>query len=299
MRALAAAIMASRYQAAGIISLTGLLAFYVPPLTTISGAAMALVALRLGPVGAMPVLGMAILITGVVSSILLGNPLLGVITLLVTWLPAMLSARVLRTYANQTALLIAVALFAAVFALGLRFYTGDVAAWWQEILGPAVDTMLSDMDAEKKAGIIEQVSVRLNSFFAAVLMINYMLIMLLGRWWQALLYNPGGFREEFCSLGLPREAMLIVLIIGGLAGMNPEYNYFDDLLYIVVMMFMFQGLAVTHSVVKSRNLHRTVLIITYVLLALASSLMVFLLAGLGMLDSLLDIRRLRRSESPH
>jgi hypothetical protein len=290
--------MANRYQAAGIISLTGLLSFYVPPLATISGAAIALVALSLGPAASMQVLAVAMLIAGLVSSIVLGNPVAGVATLLVTWLPAVIGARVLRTYSSQTILLVAVALMAAVFALGLRWYAGDVAVWWKQMLGPGVDMLLTDMSPDRKAAIIEEVAVRLNSFFAAVLLVNYMVIMLLARWWQALLYNPGGFRKEFCALRLPRETMFVVLLIGGLAGLDPEYNYFDDLLYIVVMMFLFQGLAVAHSVVKSRNLHRMVLIITYVLLALASSLMVFLLAGLGMLDSLLDIRRLRQSESP-
>ena len=77
------------------------------------------------------------------------------------------------------------------------------------------------------------------------------LCLLLARYWQAALYNPGGFGEEFRALALPRMVALgLALAAIALAALGSEYRTW-------AMMFMvpltFAGLALVHARVKWRG----------------------------------------------
>src|SRR5690606_2484533 len=44
---------------------------------------------------------------------------------------------------------------------------------------------------------------------AALIAMNALLALLIGRWWQAMLYNPGGFRAEFYEFRLGKNLALV------------------------------------------------------------------------------------------
>ncbi len=60
---------------------------------------------------------------------------------------------------------------------------------------------------------------------------------------------------------------------------------------VVIAVYLFQGLAVAHGVVKRRNAGRGWLIALYVLLFFAFARIAVLVALLGMLDAWVDLRR--------
>lgn len=113
------------------------------------------------------------------------------------------------------------------------------------------------------------------------------LSLLLARWWQALLYNPGGFRSEFHQLRLP-PVMAVGLMVAaiGVASMGGEYLFWT---VIFTMPLGIAALALVHGVVGSKGLGRSVLIATYLLLLLVGWFKLVLLL-LALIDSFVNFR---------
>ncbi|MDT8398543.1 MAG: hypothetical protein RQ899_08015 [Pseudomonadales bacterium] len=116
-------------------------------------------------------------------------------------------------------------------------------------------------------------------------MVLVILCLLLARWWQALLYNPGGFGEEFRQLRLdPRFALLLVILMGaGLLSVPPLNQW----LAILSVPPLISALALAHSVVALKKLGSHWLVLCYALVVLMAPALVIL----GLLDSLLDFRK--------
>src|SRR5690606_29681664 len=87
--------------------------------------------------------------------------------------------------------------------------------------------------------------------------------LVIGRYWQALLYNPGGFREEFHQLRLdPRMMLLLMGLFGlGLLGVKPV----DSWTMVFSVAPALCGLALAHWVVAARQLSPAVLVLTYLI----------------------------------
>lgn len=77
------------------------------------------------------------------------------------------------------------------------------------------------------------------------------LCLLLGRYWQAVLYNPNGFGDEFRQLRFaPAIAGVLALIALGVASLGVEYRTWA---VIGVLPLNFAGLALVHARVKARG----------------------------------------------
>ena len=118
------------------------------------------------------------------------------------------------------------------------------------------------------------------SHFATVIM-----CLVLARWWQAVLYNPGGFKTEFHQLRLePEFAILLAgFILAAIAGVPPLSSW----LAIMCIPPLLGGLALMHNLVAFKKLGFSWLILAY-LLALFVSPMVIIL---GLIDSIMNFRK--------
>ncbi|MFG6666924.1 hypothetical protein ACGK9R_07415 [Halomonas sp. HNIBRBA4712] len=113
----------------------------------------------------------------------------------------------------------------------------------------------------------------------------------LGRSWQAGLYNPGGFREEFHALRLsPKEfALLAVLGVLGLVLGG------EAILIVGWVPMLVAGIALVHGFIGLKGMNGLWLAVFYVLLitTLPTILIVLLL---GLIDTFANVRaRLTRS----
>ena len=117
----------------------------------------------------------------------------------------------------------------------------------------------------------------------------------LGRWWQSLLYNPGGIGEEFRKLRLPIPVAFGLLLLGwgfGLAGML-------EWVLLVTVPLVVVGLVLVHSLASQRGWNSLVMVVFYVLLVFLVQIIYLMLVVMALLDSLLDFRRVaRQPESP-
>lgn len=276
MRGLAEYIMSGRLQAATVAVLFGL----IPGMFIISGATVALVTLRRGWSDGVQILLWAVLPAGLQWK--LGNPGAALILLGI-----MLASLVLRSTRSWQATAVVLVLGGLCSQLSLPLQQA-----YLDRVGEAVNTLQTNglalqmvVDGEVVTANADQLIAALLQFYGPYQMLMMLVCVLLGRYWQALLYNPGGFREEFHTLRFDWRlmALLLVLVGAGLYGQAP----LDEWLMMFCMVPILDGLAVLHKVVAHRSMGTTWLVLAYLLLFIAAPAFVVL----GFADSVVDFRK--------
>jgi hypothetical protein len=113
-------------------------------------------------------------------------------------------------------------------------------------------------------------------------------VAMLSRYWQAALYNPGGFRREFHGFRLSRGVAalcVLLLLVAPVIGINPML-----LGWVAGLPLLVAGIALVHGVVGRRNASNLWLVVFYALLVVQGFTISLLLMLLAIVDSWLDIR---------
>jgi len=141
---------------------------------------------------------------GVLASVGLGARLAGPGFLAVLWAPLWALALVLRVTRNLALTAQGAALIGLLILLGLHLATEDPAAYWVGILEPlrAQPGRRGVIAEAASQALIEGLSRWLTGAFAGEPLRAVPAGVASGRWWQAVLYNPGGFGAEFRGLRL-------------------------------------------------------------------------------------------------
>ena len=298
MRAFANFIMAGRLRAMLVAATSAVLSLLLPPVTAVlayvgAGAVM-LVTLRMGPSEGARIMGGALLATGLFGWLALGHPVPVVIATLILWFPAWVLATVLR---NSQSLAWTLQLATAMALLGVvlaHVLVGDLAGRWQQVLQPLADlaAQQADLSQEQTQALLVQVSGLMTGAVAATLLLGLMLSLALGRGWQALLYNPGGFRQEFHDLALPgwMGAAALGCLLGARFAAGEAGNLLLQLGLVALVPFLFVGLAVLHATAARLELKPLWLVALYVLLLFLPQALV-LVVVLGVLDGWFRFRR--------
>ena len=198
MRALATYIMRGRMQAiSAAVGFMGLSLIF-PLFSYISAATVALVVLRLGWRETLVVTGGALLATSAVAWITLGDPGVGASFALVVWVPIIVLAVVLRQTMSLPITLAVAATLGALGVLAIYATVDDPAGWWRESVIQVIQTQVIDsagLDAEQSQTwrvTLDQMANVMTGIVVAWFVLSSVLSLLLARWWQAMLYNPGG-----------------------------------------------------------------------------------------------------------
>jgi len=271
--------------------LFGALSHKILILAPFSAAWVALYLMRKGALPGLHVAAATAAITLLAGMFLQTRPGLNYPVLLFLLPPVYLGAWLLRVYAEQGIALTAIALCAAVAALGVEIFSGDAVTWWGEWLKMAIRNV---PDASYEGFEVNNSLVFVNGLAAMLLGMAGSGALLLGRWLQALLYNPGGFRDEFQTLRIPTwvaPAWIVVTIILGAIKSNFAY----DLGLVGAMLYFFQGMAILHySAARAEN-GRYYLIPPYVLLFIMPQFVIVGFACVGLTDPLINYRKFVKS----
>ena len=242
MKALASFVMRGRFQALVVtVAGAGSLLF-----CWISAAVLALVTLRKGVGQGAWLLAWAVLPAGALFYAY-GDS--GPLTLL---LGTTVLAVVLRQSVNLPLAVLACAPVGIVTGLGIAAFGGVyldqlvtvfsefLATMEQQLSQGGSQVVLARPDAAQIAGML-----------GAGTAVSSVLCLLLARYWQAALYNPGGFGQEFRALYYP-PAIAAGLLLGAVAltGMGPQYRTWA---MICVVPLALAGFALVHARVKWRG----------------------------------------------
>lgn len=287
MREIASFILASRWRAVLAAAGFGLGGVYFLPLILLSAAAVGLVTLRRGGWEGLLTLGAASVLTGAIFWFLPPRPGFAFPLVFALWPPVWIGAMVLRYTSSQGASLTVMGVLTVIYVVAMHAITGGaVVDFWRSWLERAI----ANVPGATVEGFDYEGTLRLlNGLVAMIYGMSAFAALLLARWWQALLYYPGGFKSEFLALRTPR--FLLPALIAGmwLAGYFSQL-VLADLVLVALAIYLFQGLAVVHAVISLRDLSGFWLALVYGLLVLIPQYGIVGLAWLGAIDSLFDLR---------
>ncbi|AKN28671.1 hypothetical protein [Stutzerimonas stutzeri] len=281
MRALAEFIMRGRMQAIFVVAGAAAL----PMLFWLSAAAGSLVLLRRGLNDALSVLVWAVI--PALAWWYFGDPR----TLLVL-LGSLGLALLLRSHASWVRVMVCSVGLGLLYVWALGAVFGEpiaaLASELQKVLPDALSGAYQQLSVEERGRLESLLVPVLTGLLAALLQIVTLLSLMLGRYWQAALYNPGGFGSEFRALRFP-PILAMLLLVGMLLGPNLGAQL-AVLTPLCSVPLVFAGLALMHGLVAQGRLPRFWLVGLYVTLVLFMQLIYPLLAVLAIVDSLFDFR---------
>jgi hypothetical protein len=291
MRKIAAFIMAGRLQAVTVAVLLSILSVVMPPLTLLSGSAVALVALRKGGTQALLVMGWGTALLAVLSLGLLGQLQFGLFYGLAQWLPVLAFALLLRRTASWALVMQALGVVGVVGVLAAHVRYPNIAQFWQGVLQVSLQDTLQrvGMNADQAATAIKHMAQYFTGIFAISLALSISMSLVLARAWQAMLYNPGGFREEFTRWRMSPLLAGAMLVVAAVALLSRN-TLLVELMIVGLVPFLMQALGLVHGLVKQAGLNVGWLVGLYALLLFATLQMAALLAAVGIADCFVDIR---------
>lgn len=278
MRELAQFAMKGPRYAAGI----ALVACMVPMMFWIGAATLALVTLRHGASQGLNVFAWAAA-PSLAWWLGLHDP-----TAMVVLVSTFAMAMVLRASVSMRKTL----LFGFGFSIVLGVLTPVLMPETIELLLSATDEILKQLAADAELEVTDELvtsfQALLVAFFAASFFVMSIVSLFIARWWQAALFNPGGWREEFHQLRLGSFEMAVIIaamLLGPSIGLDGYILLFSGLVPIVVC-----GLALVHGLVGKKNLGGHWMVGFYVLAVVLFPTLIAIVALLAMLDSAIDIR---------
>lgn len=290
MRALAEFIMRGRMQATLVVAGCAAL----PLLYWLGAAAGCLVLLRRGLKDALGVLALGLL-PALIWWLYSDDP-----RALLVLLGSASLALVLRASESWNRVLLVSIAMGVVFSVVLGTVFGPQIEMLAQALIKVMPSLLGEvyqkMSVDEQARFASLIAPILTGLIAALLQIVSVLSLIVGRYWQALLYNPGGFGREFRAVRIPLGPAMLLL-----AGMVVTPNLGVQMSMLVPLCsvpLVFAGLALIHGLVAQKRLAKFWLVGLYVTLLLFMQLIYPLLVVLAIVDSLIDFRGRLVSKDP-
>jgi hypothetical protein len=193
---------------------------------------------------------------------------------------AWLTAVVLGKTSSWSLVLDVIGILGVIVIIALHLIYPDMANWWQHWLTnyfAGVGTIAGG-DAHSM-GVITGMTATMKYYatgMAAIMFSFYALLdLLIARWWQDKLFNPGGLRKELLSGGILALWQNVMM---------------QDAMLLLAMVFALAGLSLMHYVIAASHTKWWWLAIIYIVLSIVpESIVLFVLAGL--LDTAFDLRK--------
>lgn len=248
----------------------------VPMLYIFSAALVALTTLRYGLSQGTRLL-VAAMIGGVVSWQMSGIPL----SLLLLPLVALLAA-ILRSTQRWSVTLVLGSVVAMLVAIVLQ----SVAL---PQLQSAVDfvqrALMGDTSDQAVAQVFDALKQTVGYLVMTTQLIEALLLLMLGRYWQAGLDNPGGLRAELHNLKFSKQEImaLVALIV-------VSWLFVPAAIMLFSIPLVFAGMALIHGGIAKANLGGQWLAMFYVALLLLNQIIIPLLVFAAVVDAIVDFR---------
>ena len=179
---------------------------------------------------------------------------------------------------------------AALLGLGIYFLLPTVIPDILSAIDQALQGVIQQTLLEQPQVLLElepYLSGLIQGIIAAIYLLVVILCLLLGRYWQSKLYNPGGFGVEFKQLKMPLGYSIVsVLLMLGLSALPVQLAGFVP---VVTVPMVFAGLALLHYF-ASKKAGSIWIVAVYIALFVFGPYTYTLLIFLALLDSLIGFR---------
>ena len=206
-------------------------------------------------------------------------------------------AAVLRTSVSLALAVVASVVVGFVSGGSLLLFSGDFLAQLVEVFQMIFKQLGESLSAGSSASVelTPPTELQIAGILAGGNAATAVLSLLLGRYWQALLFNPGGFRREFHALRLPRWWTLVLASLGALLWVQGAGFASWALMFVVPLSVC--GFALAHAWVAASGGGKGRLAVFYALWLMFDPVKGVLLA-LVLVDSMIDFRSRWRVRRP-
>lgn len=303
MSFLAAYIMQGRMQAIIVASSLAFLSLILPLVSArvgivssvsviVSLASIALITLRRGAFEGLYVLVCSSAAASLLGLLLLGNYWIALLYSMMLWLPVWLISIVLREGRHLSLAVEFAVLIGMLGVVGFYLYEAAPSAMWKQALSQMVlSNAPANAPVDEIQRTLEVLSHYMTGVVAAGTVFGLLFGLFLGRWWQSVLYNPGGFKQEFLSLGTkPRLAMgslAVVAVAWASSGIFSEVAW--NMTILLFVLYTCIGTAVLHAVFASMKHGRYLVPMFYLTLFLIPHAMLPV-ALVGLSDAWMNLR---------
>lgn len=302
MRALAAFIMRGQLQSITAVTVCAVLALAAMPLSWplgyLSAAGIGLVTLVQGPAeGGKTLLGATVLQV-LIGMLIIGSPALALVFALSLWLPAWILASIMRTSRSLVLPMQALLVFGLSAVVVMYVVMGDPAVWWYDhIVNEVIPTLEKANMGFQQGPEFEQRLANATKLMSGVLVMitawGMLAGLLIARWWQAMLYRPGAFGEEFRALSLGKLMAMagILLVVLAIVAKGLLAELAGNMLLVMIGVLLLQGLAIVHALVSRFKVHHLWLVMLYMMLVFLMPYMLMMVAITGLIDNWVDFRQ--------
>ena len=293
--------MRGRLQAMLVAAVAALLSLLLPPLNYISSAVVGLVTLRRGWREGLIVMAGAGVATASFAVLTPLDPLHADLVAAAIWLPVWGLALILRYTVSLSVTVGSAGIIGALIVLGTYFSLGDPAQAWRDVLGHIVKLAKQQNEpavADSLGQMLLNAAPHMTGMLIAALVLGLTLSLFLARWWQALLFNPGGFAREFHGLRLGRNFALLSLaaLVASIVTSGWTAELATNVLIVLVVVYLVHGMGLIHGIVAAKGLRAGWLIAVYVVTFILPQ-STLLVAAAAFADSWMDIRaRIKKSD---
>lgn len=212
-----------------------------------------------------------------------------------TWLYAI----VLRRYGNWN-LVIEIAMFSGIAMVAVvHLFYPDIQSWWSSLVTGYMNKTLNQLAIDgavipddTRASLMAttaQFADYATGMLVASLLFNALLQLVLARWWQAVIFNPGGLRKELHQIRLSYLSAMIFVAAIGLAVIGNAFGF--DVMPVIIAAFCAAGLSLIHRMLLPNKNSWFWLTLVYLGLIFLSQVGIVAVSILGLFDSLFDFRK--------
>lgn len=302
MLALARYTLKGPYQAMAVVGLLAIIAVFIVPVmgytfvsvvlafvtNLLAVVLVGLIILTQGSAAGVKVIAVSALALSLAAWMGLNSAEPGLSMALLQWLPVIALAQVLRS-SNSLALtlLAGVVIGVLVIAFQFMFWTDLESSWLAQIVQRREgEAQVAGDEAEQLLQFVRLMML----LMASSLYLMYIMVIFIARWLQAKLADSRGFGQEFRALALGKPAAMMAVVVVPL-GLYLQQAWLISFAFIVVIAFMFQGIAVVHSRLATRKQAYGLFVLFYVLLVFTWQITGILTAITGIIDNWLDFRK--------
>jgi hypothetical protein len=297
MRALAEFIMKGRMQAIMVACFLSLLSLKFPPVSIVSSATVALVTLRHGTKEGSYVLVCACLVVSLLGLLILQDYRFPLVYSLFLWVPVWGIAIILREGRHlflAIEIVIAIALAAIIIAYSIQPNLGEI---WQAQLSDFLKPLVikSNPDVAEKSiddSLLIFFHFMLTGLVAQLYILSVLAGLFLGRGWQALLYNAGGFKKEYLALRGQKTLGWIAIVTFASAWLfsGTIAEILANISLVFFVLYAFLGTVVLHSSFANMRRKNIVIPFLYISMILIPHAMIPT-ALIGLIDTWLNLRK--------
>ena len=294
MNFLATYIMRGRVQAMIVASSLALLSLIMPPVSIISSATVALVTLRLGAFEGLIILGWSALAASLLGFFATGNFQFAFLYVLVLWLPVWLISIILREGRHLSLAVEIATLLGVLGVIVFYLFSSEPAGMWSAVLAQMIPADAPVAEIQDKIEILVHY---MTGIVAAGSVLGLLFGLFLGRWWQANLFNPGGFKQEYLLMSTKTWLSIASVAIVGVAlvtsGEVSEIAW--NIIILLFILYTVTGTSILHTYFAKMKLGRFMVPMLYITLFLIPHLML-LVALVGVSDPWLDLRKIKSNQ---